>query len=67
MKKRNLYLSLTIMCGLFTVAFTFDSNQTTWLWQGNEPVAIVLAIAAIFSMIQLIRYQKLFNHSKLKQ
>ena len=61
MKKRNLYLSLTIMCGLFSVAFTFSSTQIIWLWKGNEPVGIILAVLAIGFATQLFKHQKLMK------
>lgn len=35
------------MCGLLTIAFTFDSNGIYWLWSDKKPVAIILALAAL--------------------
>jgi hypothetical protein len=57
-------LSLTIMCGLFAIAFTFNSSQITWLWEGNEAVGVILAIAAILFGIQLIHHQRLLKNQK---
>lgn len=38
-------MSLTLMCGLFCFAFTFDNNVIHWLWANNKPVEVILAIA----------------------
>ena len=40
-------MSLTLMCGFFCVAFTFDNNGIYWLWKDTKPVAIILVIATI--------------------
>lgn len=64
MKKRNLFMSTTIMCGLFVVAFTFKNDQITWLWADNKPIAIILGILAIVLGTQWIKYQKLLNNAK---
>ncbi|MEP6464654.1 MAG: hypothetical protein ABJB05_00050 [Parafilimonas sp.] len=47
MKKRNLFMSFTLMCGFFCIAFTFNNNEIHWLWADLKPVAIILAIATI--------------------
>ena len=47
MKKRNLYMSLTLICGCCCLAFTFDNEGIYWLWSDAKPVAIILAIATI--------------------
>ncbi len=62
MKKRNLFMSATIMCGLLSVAFTFKINQVTWLWADSKPVGIILGISAIILGIQWYRQQKLLNN-----
>lgn len=64
MKKRNLFMSGTIMCALLTISFTFNNNQVSWLWNGKEPVAVVLGILAVIFGIQWFRYQKLLNKAK---
>ncbi len=46
-KKRNLFMSTTLMCALLTVTFSFDSIGIHWFWSDNIPVAIVLGILAI--------------------
>jgi hypothetical protein len=54
MKKRNLWMSLTLMCGLFSIAFTFDNNGIHWLWKETVQVAIVLSLASvIFALLWL--------------
>ncbi|GAB1445563.1 hypothetical protein MASR2M41_12710 [Flammeovirgaceae bacterium] len=47
MKKRNLFMSATLMCGLLIFAFTFDNGGTKWLWSEAKPVAITLGIATV--------------------
>ena len=47
MKKKNLFMGLTLMCGLFCFAFTFDNNGIQWLWTDMKPVAVILAIATV--------------------
>jgi hypothetical protein len=64
MKKRNLFMSTTIMCGLFAVAFTFKLDQITWLWANNKPVGIILVIMTIVLGIQWVIQQKLLNKAK---
>lgn len=52
MKRRNLWMSLTLMCGSFCLAFTFDSKGIYWIWNDARPGAILLAIAsAIFAVL----------------
>ena len=64
MEKRNLFMSTTIMCGLFVAAFTFKNDQITWLWTDNKPIAIILGITAIVLGTQWIKYQRLLNNVK---
>ncbi len=63
MKKRNLFMSATIMCALLTVSFTFNDNQVSWLWNENRPVAIILGILAVIFGIQWIKFQKLLKNT----
>ena len=63
MKKRNLFMSATIMCALLTVSFTFNNNQLSWLWSENKPVAIILGILAVIFGIQWIKFQKLLKNA----
>ena len=47
MKRRNLYLSLAIMCGLLTIAFTFNTEGIHWLWKDQVPTAVILGLIAL--------------------
>lgn len=40
-------MSLTLMCGLFCFAFTFDNNGMRWIWSDSEPAAYILCIATV--------------------
>ena len=64
MKKRNLFMSTTIMCGLFAVAFTFNIDHVNWLWSDSKPVGIVLAILTVILGIQCVRQQRFLNKAK---
>ncbi len=64
MKKRNLFMSTTLICGLFTVAFTFKIDQITWLWTDNKPVGVILLIVTFIFAVQWFRYQILLNKAK---
>ena len=64
MKKRNLFMSTAIMCGLFAVAFTFKIDQITWLWSETKPVGIILAILAVVFGILWVKQQKFLNKAK---
>ncbi len=64
MKKRNLFMSATIMCALLTISITFGPDQISWLWNGKEPIALVLGVLAVIFGIQWLRYQKLLNKAK---
>ena len=57
-------MSTTIMCILFAAAFTFKGDKITWLWNNNNPVAIILVITAILLGTQWIKYQRLLNNVK---
>ena len=46
-KKRNLFMSLTLMSALVAIAFSFDGAGAHWLWSDNMPVAMILGILAI--------------------
>lgn len=47
MKRRNLWMSLTLMCVLFTIAFTFDNNGIHWIWKETVQVGFVLSLASV--------------------
>ena len=57
-KKRNLFMSTTLMCALLIVAFSFDKTGTHWFWADNIPVAMILGILAITLGIFWIKTQK---------
>jgi len=66
MKKRNLFMSSTIMCGLFCLAFTFDNEGIHWLWKDSEPIAIVLGIATIILLVFWFRNAKILRTESQK-
>ena len=47
MKKRNLFMSTTLMAACSALAFTFNDEGIHWIWANNKPVAVVLALLAI--------------------
>ena len=49
------------MCGLFCVAFAFDTNGIYWLWADNKPVAIILVIATIILGVFWLKSSKKFK------
>ena len=58
MKKRNLFMSFTLMCGVFCIAFTFDNKGIYWLWTANKPVAMILVIATIIFAVFWLKSSK---------
>ena len=67
MKRRNLFMSATLMCSLFTIAFTFDSYHIRWIWKGQEFGAIALGLAAlIFSVFWYKSAKKLREAKQIK-
>jgi uncharacterized membrane protein len=58
MKKRNLFMSTTIMCVLLTGAFTFKNNRFVWFWENNIPVAMMLGVVAVCLALQWRKYRK---------
>ena len=60
-KKRNMFMSTTLMCGLLTAAFSFDSIGIHWFWSGNIPVAIVLGSLTISLGTFWFRTQRKFK------
>ena len=61
MKKRNLFMSFTLMCGFFCIAFTFDNEGIYWLWTDNKPVAIILVIATTILAVFWLKSSKKFK------
>ena len=66
MKRRNLFMSATIMCGLFVIAFNFNNGHIIWVWTDQKLVAIVLGIAALIFGIQWRRHQRNVNQENQK-
>ncbi len=64
MKRRNLFMSTTLICGLFAVAFTFKINQITWLWTDIKPVGMILIVLTFILALQWYRYQRILNKAK---
>ena len=58
MKKRNLFLSSTLMCGFFCLAFTFDTEGVYWLWSDTKPVAIILTLVTLILGVFLLKETK---------
>lgn len=46
-KKRNFFMSFTLMFSLLAVSFKFDNNNIYWLWENDKPFAIFFIISAI--------------------
>ena len=40
-------MGFTLICALFSVAFTFSIEKITWIWDGKKPIAAVLIVLAI--------------------
>ncbi|MGB4849902.1 MAG: hypothetical protein WBP41_18390 [Saprospiraceae bacterium] len=47
MKKRNLFMSTTLMCGCLCLAFNFDQHGVYWLWSDLKQVAVILGLLTI--------------------
>jgi len=59
-KRRNLFMSFTLMTGFFTFAFKFDKNNITWMWQNQIQVSVILAISAtVFGILWFTENQKI--------
>ncbi|MEO8760714.1 MAG: hypothetical protein ABI388_05805, partial [Bacteroidia bacterium] len=63
MKKRNLFMSFTLMCGFLCLAFTFNNKGIYWLWADNKPVAISLVIATIIFGVFWLKSPKKLKHT----
>ncbi len=57
-KKRNLFMSTTLMCAFLVVAFSFDKAGVHWFWTDNIPVAIILGVFAIILGVFWYKAQK---------
>ena len=58
LRRRNLFMSTTIMCLLLAVASTFDKQGILWLWSDKPYVAIALLVLAIILGSFWLRSQK---------
>jgi hypothetical protein len=58
MKSRNLWMSATLMCALFAIAFTFDNKGIHWIWASAWQGALVLSVAAMVFATLWIRASK---------
>lgn len=58
MKKKNLFMSVTIMCALLTVGFTFRIDQITWFWNETKPVGVILGMLAVIFAILWIKHHQ---------
>jgi hypothetical protein len=67
MKKRNLFMSLTLMCGLFCFAFTFNSKGIHWLWSEHKPGVFILAIITVIFGALWIRTASQLKKEKQNQ
>ena len=47
-KKRNLFMSFTLMFSFLAASFKFDNNNIYWFWQNDMSLAIFFIISAIF-------------------
>jgi hypothetical protein len=57
-------MSLTIMCGLFTIAFTFDVKQITWIWNDIKPLGYILGGLTLILGILWYKHQKLLKKAR---
>ncbi len=59
-RKRNLFMSATLMCVFITGAFSFDNNAIYWMWEDKIEVSIILGILVIvFGTFWIIEQKKL--------
>ncbi len=61
MKLRNLFMSLTLMLGMFTVAFKFNEKGVFWFWSENKPVGFILGITSTVTGLLWIKFQRKLN------
>ena len=57
-KKRNLFMSFTLMFSFLAISFKFDENNIYWFWQDKKLVAVILIIMAIIFVIFWFKEQK---------
>ncbi|MCW8805587.1 MAG: hypothetical protein OQK56_03925 [Ignavibacteriaceae bacterium] len=47
MKRGHSFMSATLMCSFFIIAFKFGPGGIEWFWAGQEIVPLILGISAI--------------------
>lgn len=57
-------MSLTMMCGLFCFAFTFDSQGIHWIWNDQKPAVVSLAVATLVFSVLWIRAARQLKEGK---
>ncbi len=63
-KKRNLFMSSTLMCLFLSISFSFNSSGIHWFWSDNKSLPIVLILSAIILGILWVRTQKKIKNEK---
>ncbi len=59
-RRKNLWMSVTLMCGFLTIFFQFNKDGIKWFWTGQEIVPIVLLISTlIFGILWFKEYKKI--------
>lgn len=56
--RRNLFMSTTLMCVLFAIAFKFDKSGVHWFWSDRPWVAAVLLVAGAVLSAFWVRAQE---------
>ncbi len=58
-RRKNLWMSATLMCGFLSIFFQFDKNSIKWVWTGQEIVPVILGIATlIFGVLWFLENKK---------
>ena len=66
-RKRNLFMSLALICGFFAIAFDFGAQGFHWMWLDKPHVAIILVVLAIVFGTLWFRSQRLLKTSSKSQ
>ena len=61
MKQRNLFMSLTLMCGFLALGFQFMPVGITWIWKNSPIVALILVMLSILFGVFWNRSHRLLN------
>jgi len=46
-KKRNLFMSISLMSAFITMTFQFDEKSIQWIWEDQILAAFILGVIAI--------------------